>query len=254
MRVCGLTLLASTMRSRNCPSLHRAPAPARSGAMLPWNLSSGNGPKWQSRHSPVLWLATIARPRAASPWPPVNDAGMASPTVLKATSSARPGAAERMSATATIAINPPPLAGEGREGACGRNACASFDACPLGLRFARHLPRKRGRKAEALAENLGRRGAEPGIGIFCFLGAQRGWRIERAGVDRVVDFGVLTVHWMEFAGDRNGVAGRDDAVTVARHRRGIRRGAGEEADDRGGAEPAFDDARERRLRHRAGEG
>src|SRR5580692_9115220 len=202
MMVAALSLLASTMRNRNCPSLHRAPAPARSGAMVPWNLSSGYGPEWQSRHSPVLWLATMARPRAASPWPPVNDAGMASPTILYCTRSAFAGATTMASAAMA-----------------------------------------------ALAENLGRRGAEPGIGVLRFLGAQRGRRIERAGVDRVVDFGVFTVHRTEFAGDRNGVAGRDDAVAIARHRRRLRRGACEEADDRGGAEPAFDDARERRLRH-----
>src|SRR5580693_6585857 len=207
MMVCGLNLPASTMRSRSCPSLHRAPAPARSGAMVPWNLSSGNGPEWQSRQSPVLWLATMARPRAASPWLPVSDAGMASPTILYCTRSAFAGAAKMASAAMA-----------------------------------------------ALAENLGRRGAEPGIGILGFLGAQRGRRIERAGVDRVVDFGVLAVHRVEFAGDRNGVAGCDDAVTIARHRRRLRRGAGEQAGDRGGAEPAFDQTGERRLRHRAGEG
>src|SRR5580704_5330256 len=206
MIVCGLNLPASTMRSRNCPSLHRAPAPPRSGAMVPWNLSSGNGPEWHNRHSPVLWLATIARPRAASPWLPVSDAGTASPTILYRTRSAFAGTAKMASAA----------------------------------------------KA-ALAENLGRRGAEPGIGFACFLGAQRRRRIERAGVDRVVGFGVFAVDRVEFAGDRNGVAGRDDAVAIARHRRGIRRGAGEQADDRRGAQPAFEQAGKRRLRHRAGE-
>src|SRR5580700_3967555 len=204
MMVAALNLLASTMRNRNCPSLHRAPAPARSGAMVPWNLSSGNGPEWHNRQSPRLWLATIARPRTASPWLPVSDAGMASPAILYCTRSAFAGAAKMASAAAA-----------------------------------------------ALAENLGRRGAEPGIGIFCFLGAQRRRRIERAGVDGVVDFGIFAIDRMEFAGDRNGVARRDDAVAIARHRRGIRRGAGEEADDRCGAQPAFDQAGERRLRHRA---
>ena len=52
----GLNLaeVASTIRNRNCPSLHRAPAPARSGAMVPWNLSSGKGPEWHNRQSPRL--------------------------------------------------------------------------------------------------------------------------------------------------------------------------------------------------------
>ncbi len=59
----------------------------------------------------------------------------------------------------------------------------------------------------------------------------------------VVDFGVLAVDRAEFAGDRDGVAGRDDAVAIARHRRGVRRGAGEQAHDRGGAQPAFDRGR-----------
>src|SRR5580692_10244277 len=46
---------------------------------------------------------------------------------------------------------PPPLAGEGREGARGITACAGADACPLWLRFARLSPRKRGRNFWSVA-------------------------------------------------------------------------------------------------------
>src|SRR5258708_38371325 len=85
------------------------------------------------------------------------------------------------------------------------------------------------------AENLGRRGAEPGIGFLGFLGAPFRRRVQRAGMDRVVDFGVLAVDRAEFAGDRYGVAGRDDSVAIARHRRGVRRIAGARTIDCGGA-------------------
>jgi hypothetical protein len=40
---------------------------------------------------------------------------------------------------------PPPLAEEGGEGACGLNARVGEKTCPLCRRFARRLPRKRGR-------------------------------------------------------------------------------------------------------------
>ena len=77
--VAGLMRVESTIRSLNCPGDQRVPAPARSGARVPWNRSSGNGPLWQSRQSPTCRFATIARPLAGSPLAPVREFGMASP-------------------------------------------------------------------------------------------------------------------------------------------------------------------------------
>src|SRR5437867_6450514 len=78
MMLCGLSCVESTIRWRIWPSLSRA-ALRRSGARPPWNRSSGNGPLWHSRHSPTCRLATIARPRAGSPFAPVSEAGIESP-------------------------------------------------------------------------------------------------------------------------------------------------------------------------------
>src|SRR5712692_6595873 len=79
MMVWGLTLRESTIRCRIWPSENRAPTEVRSGARLPWNRSSGNGPLWHKRHRPTCRLATIARPRAGSPFAPVNETGIESP-------------------------------------------------------------------------------------------------------------------------------------------------------------------------------
>src|ERR1041384_5513234 len=78
MMVCGFTFRESTIRCRSWPSEYRAPTEVRSGARSPWNRSSGNGPLWHSRHSPTCRLATIARPRAGSPFAPVSEAGIES--------------------------------------------------------------------------------------------------------------------------------------------------------------------------------
>src|SRR5712691_3234787 len=79
MMLCGLTFVGSTIRCRISPSENRAPTEVRSGARLPWNRSSGNGPLWHSRHKPTCRLATIARPRAGSPLAPVSETGIESP-------------------------------------------------------------------------------------------------------------------------------------------------------------------------------
>src|SRR6266571_7932798 len=79
MMLCGLSFVESTIRNRISPSESRAPTPERSGARLPWKRSSGNCPLWHSRHSPTCRLATIARPRAGSPFAPVSEAGIESP-------------------------------------------------------------------------------------------------------------------------------------------------------------------------------
>src|SRR5260221_4711085 len=79
MMLCGLTFVGSTIRRRISPSENRAPTAVRSGARLPWNRSSGNGPLWHKRHRPTCRLATIARPRAGSPFAPVSEAGIESP-------------------------------------------------------------------------------------------------------------------------------------------------------------------------------
>src|SRR3989449_4306580 len=78
MMLCGLTFVGSTIRCRIWPSDKRAPTEVRSGARSPWNRSSGNGPLWHKRHSPTWRLATIARPRAGSPFAPVSEAGIES--------------------------------------------------------------------------------------------------------------------------------------------------------------------------------
>src|SRR6266705_3350980 len=74
MMLCGLTWVGSTIRCRIWPSVSRA-AFLRSGARLPWKRSSGNGPLWHKRHRPTCRFATIARPRAGSPFAPVSEAG-----------------------------------------------------------------------------------------------------------------------------------------------------------------------------------
>src|SRR5438876_9691168 len=79
MMLCGLPFVGSTIRCRISPSENRAPTEVRSGARLPWNRSSGNGPLWHSRHRPTCRLATIARPRAGSPLAPVSETGIESP-------------------------------------------------------------------------------------------------------------------------------------------------------------------------------
>src|SRR5260221_7478873 len=78
MMLCGLTFVGSTIRCRIWPSVSRAEFP-RSGPRSPWNRSSGNGPLWHRRHRPTCRLATITRPRAASPLAPVSEAGIESP-------------------------------------------------------------------------------------------------------------------------------------------------------------------------------
>src|SRR6266704_943281 len=77
MMLCGLTWVGSTIRCRIWPSVSRA-AFLRSGARLPWKRSSGNGPLWHKRHRPTCRFATIARPRAGSPFAPVSEAGIES--------------------------------------------------------------------------------------------------------------------------------------------------------------------------------
>ena len=52
--VAGLTRVESTIRSLNCPGDQRVPAPARSGASVPWNRSSGNGPAVAEQAEPDL--------------------------------------------------------------------------------------------------------------------------------------------------------------------------------------------------------
>src|SRR5882762_9176709 len=78
MIVSGLRRAPSAMRSRSWPTDQRVPAPARLGDRVPWKRSSGIGPLWHSRQRPTLRLATIARPRAGSPFAPVSEAGIES--------------------------------------------------------------------------------------------------------------------------------------------------------------------------------
>src|SRR5450830_325369 len=82
------------MRRRSCAALQRWPAPCRSGARLPWKRSSGMGPVWHSRHRPTWRLATMARPRAASPAAaPGSGAGIPSPATATGGEAGRADAA-----------------------------------------------------------------------------------------------------------------------------------------------------------------
>src|SRR6185369_1441376 len=95
----------------------RPPAPARLGAKVPWKRSSGIGPLWQSRQRPTLRLATMARPRAASPGLSASALGMASPTTVYGD----PPCAQAVSATdttRTAASRPARMSAEdlGRDG------------------------------------------------------------------------------------------------------------------------------------------
>ena len=81
--VSGLRRIASTSHSLSWPADQREPAPDRSGASVPWNLSSAKGPVWHRRHAPSRRSTTIARPRAGSPAGPVREPGMESPTTLR---------------------------------------------------------------------------------------------------------------------------------------------------------------------------
>src|SRR5581483_9552413 len=117
MIVSGLRRAPSTMRSLSCAADQRPPAPARLGANVPWKRSSGIGPLWQSRQRPTLRLATMARPRAASPGLSASGLGMASPTTAYG-GTAWAQAAPAMDTTRTAVSRPARMSAEylGRDG------------------------------------------------------------------------------------------------------------------------------------------
>src|SRR6266404_3035295 len=101
MIVSELRRVGSTRRSLSWPGDQREPAPDNSGASVPWNFSSGNGPVWHRRQAPSRRSNTISRPRAGSPPVPVSDAGIASPTTAKG----RNGRSSAIAATPAPARN-----------------------------------------------------------------------------------------------------------------------------------------------------
>src|SRR5260221_5694937 len=179
MIVFGLTRLASTMRSRSCPIESREATPARLGASVPCNLSSGNGPEWHNRQSPCCRLPTIARPRSGSPAAPVSGAGMASPRIWYGTSPALPDAAPLASSKA---VN------RARETLLGRSA-----KCFRGDR------------------------PEPAIRDACLRRSHRCRRVERADAAGTRDLGELAVRRLVHPGDRDTIIGCHQAVADIDH-------------------------------------
>src|SRR5580704_13258814 len=143
MIVSGLRRAPSTMRRRNWPTDQRAPAPARLGARVPCKRSSGIGPLWHRRQRPTLRLATMARPRAASPGRAASGSGMASPS--------------------TTTTSPGP---------CCAHAERVGNAKRTASRPARNI---------ASAEGLGGDSLEPALGVERLLAAIAADDLERAG-------------------------------------------------------------------------
>src|SRR5215212_8060064 len=185
--------LASTMRRRSWPSVEREPAPARLGARSPWKRSSGNGPEWHSRHRPTWRLATIARPRAASPGTPVRLCGIASSTIAN-----------------------------GRSWACAASP-QRIAARPAAIATRAHT---------VLPEDLVGDGLEPRLGIGRLERAERARRVGRADAAGAFDVGQDAVRRLVHAGDRDAVIGRDEAVAGVDELRLGRRPAPEQGGDR----------------------
>src|SRR5947207_9843393 len=190
MIVLGLTRLASTTRSRSCPTDRRDPTPARSGASVPGNRSSGDGPEWHKRQSPTWRLPTIVRPRAGSPMEPVSGSGMASPMISYGT---RP---------------------------------ASAAAAPLTSSNA--VPPARAHRPSHSAENFSGERPEPAIRDACLLGRPGRRRIERTDTTRALDLDELTIFRLVDAGNRDAVIRRQQAVAGIDQLRHLRRTASEE--------------------------
>jgi len=77
MIVSGLRRAPSAIAAGAGPPTSACRRRRGSATACPGNAPSGIGPLWQSRQRPTLRLATIARPRAASPGRDVIGAGMA---------------------------------------------------------------------------------------------------------------------------------------------------------------------------------
>src|SRR6516165_817535 len=176
MIVPGLRRLASTIRSRNWPSDQRAPVPLRSGASVPWNFSSGKGPLWQRRQRPTCRLTTILRPRSTSPFTPVSDWGIASPTTVYGRSCS---AVRASSAKLAIAV---------------ASAAAQTSA------------------PQRSAEDFVGDGLEPVIRERGFERARGARRVKRADAGRALDLLDLAVRRSVDAHDRDAVIGRHQTV------------------------------------------
>src|ERR671913_159944 len=219
MIVSGLRRAPSTMRSRSCATDQRPPAPARLGASVPWKRSSAIGPLWQSRQSPTLRLATIARPRAASPGLSASGLGMASPTTVYG-----------------IAPCAPPL---------WARALPATDATRTAVsRPARTMS----------AEDLGRDGLEPARGVERFLAAEAAHRLERTVAAGAGDVGQHALVGAIDASDGDAVVGRDQAVASVDQDRIDRLAPGQQLDDGRGADLGLGVGGEGRLGHAAHDG
>ena len=176
--VSGLRRPASTIRSRNCPSDQRDPAPLRSGASVPWNRSSGNGPGVAEEAEPDLPVghdgAAALRHR---PCAPVSDAGMASPD-------------DRIGTQRLLARAP------GRRRASAQRPAQAATQC----RPARSAKHFRGDRLE------------PAIREIRFERAGRARRVRRAHAAGAFDVLELAVGRPIDAGDRDAVVGRHQAV------------------------------------------
>src|SRR3981189_459166 len=174
MIVSGLRRAPSAMRRRSWPADQRAPAPARLGASVPWKRSSGIGPLWHNRQRPTLRLATIARPRAASPGRTASGSGRASPS--------------------TTTTSP---------GLCCAHAGGMGKARRTASRPARTI---------ASTEGLGGDGLEPALGVERLLAAKAADDLERADAAGAGNVGQHALVGAIDAGDGDAVAGRDQAV------------------------------------------
>src|SRR6266851_5289387 len=173
MIVSGLRRAPSAMRRRSWPTDQRAPAPARLGASVPWKRSSGIGPLWHKRQRPTLRLATIARPRVASPGRTASGSGMASPSTT---------------------TSPGPCCAHAEEMGKARRTAS---------RPARNI---------ASAEGLGGDGLEPALGVERLLAAEAADDLERAGAAGAGNVGQHALVGPIDAGDVNAVVGRHQAV------------------------------------------
>src|SRR5215203_3949353 len=200
MIVSALRREPSTMRNRNCPSDQREPAPARLGERSPWKRSSAIGPLWQSRQRPTLRLATIARPRAASPGLSASGFGMASPTTVYG-----------------IAPRAPPLWARALPAMDASRAAVIRPACTMS------------------AEDLGRDGLEPARGIERFLAAEAADHLERAVAAGAGDVGQHALVGAIDAGNGDAVVGRHQAVAGVDQDRIDRLAPCQQLDDGGGA-------------------
>ena len=216
--VAGLMRVESTIRNLNCPADQRVPAPLRSGARVPWNRSSGNGPVWQSRQSPTCRLATIARPLRR--------------IALRAGQRCRNGVADdRIGFAARRARRPvEPHATRRRQHARQRDR-RSPDAQPkTSSVIVLNQP-----LAKFASSSRALRGA------FAGLTPPAPFTSASCAVARLVD-----------AGDRDAVVGRHQTVAGVDQPRLLRLLAGEQLGDRGGANLGLRIRRERRFRHAAG--